>query len=46
MASKSIYNEEQDRVGVKPYLLTHNSFQSIDVDWEEDFEIAEKLYKF
>ena len=46
MASKSIYNEEQDRVGVKPYLLTHNSFQSVDVDWEEDFEIAEKLYKF
>lgn len=46
MASKSVYREEQDRVGEKPYLLTHNSLQSVDVDWEEDFKIAERLYEF
>lgn len=45
MASKTVYKEEEDRVGVKPYLLTHNSLQSVDVDWEEDFKIAEQLYK-
>jgi N-acylneuraminate cytidylyltransferase len=46
IASKKIYTEEQDRVGKRPYLLKHNSLQSVDVDWEEDFKIAESLYKF
>lgn len=45
IASKKIYKEEQDRIGLKPYLLKQNSLQSVDVDWEEDFKIAEKLYK-
>lgn len=45
IASKKIYKEEQDRIGLRPYLLKHSSLQSVDVDWEEDFKIAEKLYK-
>lgn len=44
IASKKIYKEEQDRIGLRPYLLKHSSLQSVDVDWEEDFKIAEKLF--
>lgn len=44
IASKKIYEEEQDRIGLNPYLLKQNSLQSVDVDWEEDFKIAEKLF--
>jgi N-acylneuraminate cytidylyltransferase len=46
MASKRIYSEGQDRIGVRPYLLSHTSLQSVDIDWEDDFKIAERLYKF
>ena len=45
IASKKIYKKENDRIGKKPYLLIHSFLQSIDVDWEEDFKIAEKLYE-
>lgn len=44
IASKNIYISEIDRIGIKPYLLKHNSLQSIDVDWEDDFKIAELVY--
>lgn len=46
IASKKVYEDEQDRIGVSPYLFVQNSLQSVDVDWEEDFKIAEKLYKY
>lgn len=46
IASKKVYEDEQDRIGVSPYLFIQNSLQSVDVDWEEDFKIAEKLYKY
>ena len=50
MSVKDIQNyvwskKENDRIGKKPYLLIHSFLQSIDVDWEEDFKIAEQLYK-
>ncbi|WP_278252789.1 hypothetical protein [Alteromonas sp. 5E99-2] len=34
-----------DRVGNNPFLFEMNSMESTDVDWEEDFTIAEILYK-
>ncbi|WP_458411753.1 cytidylyltransferase domain-containing protein [Schinkia sp. CFF1] len=40
----SIYRNLQDRVGVNPYLYELNSYQAMDVDWEEDFELAEILW--
>jgi N-acylneuraminate cytidylyltransferase len=45
LASKRVYLDEKDRVGIKPYLLIHNQIQSTDVDWEEDFKLAEILYE-
>ena len=44
LASKEIYKYEEDRIGKQPLLLTHNTIQSIDVDWEDDFKLAELAY--
>ena len=45
MASKDVYFNEQDRIGKKPFLLTQNQIKSTDVDWEEDFKLAELIYE-
>jgi CMP-N-acetylneuraminic acid synthetase len=44
IAPVSIYIEG-DRVGVNPFLFEMNSIVSMDVDWEDDFKIAEVLYE-
>jgi CMP-N-acetylneuraminic acid synthetase len=36
-----IYN---DRIGQKPFLYPMDKIQSFDIDWEEDFKIAEAMY--
>ncbi|WP_206208373.1 acylneuraminate cytidylyltransferase family protein [Vibrio sp. H11] len=33
-----------DRIGVRPYLLTQEKAKSVDIDWPEDFRLAEKLW--
>ena len=45
MASRAIFQTEKDRIGKSPFLLPHNQIQSTDVDWEEDFKLAEILYE-
>lgn len=44
LAAKTVYYQEKDRVGKFPFLFEQKSQASFDVDWEDDFEIAEKLY--
>lgn len=34
----------EDRIGDQPYLMEVDKLPSYDIDWEEDFEIAEKIY--
>ncbi|UBZ06857.1 hypothetical protein LDL76_16060 [Salegentibacter mishustinae] len=41
---KETYKLKRDRVGDKPFLFEMNKLTSIDVDWEEDFKIAEAVY--
>lgn len=41
LASTAIYKELQDRIGTHPYLYTLNKLVSHDIDWPEDFTIAE-----
>jgi len=41
---REIYLNELDRVGKKPYLFEMDKLTSLDVDWEEDFKIAEAVY--
>lgn len=39
-----IYHNLNDRVGAKPYLYELTEDQAMDVDWEEDFKLAEILW--
>lgn len=43
-ASKKIYLKG-DRIGIRPKLLEMNSIESLDIDWVDDFELAEILYE-
>lgn len=39
------YAQFNDRIGTKPYLYPLNKIIAHDVDWQEDFIIAEAIYK-
>ncbi len=45
LSHRSIYESQGDRVGKKPYLFEMNKIQSLDIDWEDDFKIAEAVYE-
>ncbi|QYA26037.1 acylneuraminate cytidylyltransferase family protein [Gramella sp. MT6] len=40
-----IYENNFDRVGKKPFLYEMNKLNSMDIDWEDDFKIAEAVYE-
>jgi len=42
---KKVYEENEDRVGSKPFLFENDKLASLDIDWGEDFDIAEALYE-
>lgn len=44
IASTKIYEEFKDRIGKKTYLFELNEKEAFDIDWENDFEIAEILW--
>jgi len=43
LASSNIYRSLDDRIGKKPYLYAMDKLTSHDIDWPEDFVIAESL---
>jgi len=43
LASVAIYRELQDRIGVNPYLYPLDKIQGFDIDWEDDFKVAEAI---
>ncbi len=45
LADIDVYKNLQDRIGKKPFLFENNDIDSFDIDWEEDFFIAEAIYK-
>lgn len=45
LISKEMMLKTNDRVGVKPFLLESDKIESLDIDWPEDFELAEKLWR-
>ena len=45
LASREIYLSQRNRLGVKPFLYVMDSVHSLDIDWPEDFTIAEALYR-
>jgi CMP-N-acetylneuraminic acid synthetase len=44
IAPIACYQERKDRIGERPYLYKLNARQSFDVDWPEDFALAEKMW--
>lgn len=45
MAPLSIYREQGDRIGQHPFLFLTSKTAALDVDWPEDWEIAETLWR-
>ena len=45
LAKRSVYTEQKNRIGQKPLLYIKDEIHSKDIDWEEDFKIAEIMYK-
>jgi len=45
IADIDIYRKQEDRIGKNPYLFVNNDIESFDIDWEDDFFIAEAIYK-
>ncbi|WP_422356274.1 cytidylyltransferase domain-containing protein [Roseivirga pacifica] len=45
LAHKDIYIRHQNRVGLNPFFYEMDRLTSTDIDWEEDFKIAEVLYE-
>jgi N-acylneuraminate cytidylyltransferase len=45
LTSRNNYVINQNRVGDKPFLFVSDKIKSIDIDWEDDFKIAELLYE-
>ncbi|TDQ09930.1 acylneuraminate cytidylyltransferase family protein [Pedobacter metabolipauper] len=45
IAGKNIYLDLNDRVGSHPFLFEMDKLHSLDVDWEDDFLIAEAVYE-
>ncbi|MFW8567314.1 cytidylyltransferase domain-containing protein [Orrella sp. 11846] len=43
LAPAGLYRELDDRIGRRPYLYDLDKFTSFDIDWPEDFIIAESL---
>lgn len=39
------YLNFKDRIGKKPFLYRTEGLSSFDIDWPEDFDMAENLYK-
>jgi len=42
--SRKNYLETSDRIGVNPYLAILKGSKNIDIDYEEDFELARKIF--
>jgi CMP-N-acetylneuraminic acid synthetase len=43
MAEISVYIENKDRIGKKPFLFELEGVEGFDIDWEQDFLLAEKM---
>ena len=46
LAKREVYTVQKNRIGQKPLLHIMDEFHSKDIDWEEDFNIAEIMYKY
>ncbi|MFC0181193.1 hypothetical protein ACFFJX_00835 [Pseudarcicella hirudinis] len=45
MTSREVYENQKNRIGNNPFLYVMNKVKSYDIDWEDDFKIAEMIYE-
>lgn len=45
LAQREVYTEQKNRIGEKPLLYIMDELHSFDIDWPDDFVIAEIMYK-
>lgn len=45
LAPRSIYLEKKNRLGENPSIFEMDKIKSWDIDWEEDFTVAEAIYE-
>jgi len=45
LADINIYQDKKDRIGENPFFYELNTKVAFDIDWEDDFEIAELMWK-
>jgi len=45
IADISIYQQKKDRIGKKPFLYELSEKEAFDIDWQDDFEMAEIFYQ-
>lgn len=45
LAKREVYLKQKNRIGMKPLLYVIDEIHSFDIDWEDDFTIAEAMYK-
>lgn len=45
LAKRDVYIEQKNRIGKKPLLHIMDELHSRDIDWEDDFRIAEIMYQ-
>jgi CMP-N-acetylneuraminic acid synthetase len=44
--SRENYIRYEDRIGIKPYLFEMDQTESLDIDYEDDFMLAESIFRF
>ena len=44
LAKREVYVEQKNRIGQRPLLHMMDEMHSFDIDWEEDFRIAEVIF--
>ena len=44
--SRGNYIKYEDRIGLKPYLFEMDQTESLDIDYEDDFLLAESIFRF
>lgn len=45
LAKREVYTKQKNRIGKKPLLYIMDELHSLDIDWPDDFVIAEVMYK-
>jgi CMP-N-acetylneuraminic acid synthetase len=46
LANADIYRDLDDRIGRHPYLYPLGKIQGLDIDWEDDFKVAEAIFSY